>query len=115
MAGTTLGSDEALLDRLKYHVDMIAGWIFCRDLGKGQYAGLLMWPVLMLGSVLRIETDRLLFTTSLRGAKRKSWGTIRGGQMLEMMWRKVDEQQMPPGPRGLCMMMQTAGLNLCVT
>lgn len=109
MEGDVFGKDDATVSRVQGHIDVMAAWVFCRDMKSTRFGSILLWPFLLAGSCLRKPEDRSIISHDFRSAPCKTWNSIRGTELLELMWNQGDF-----GPLGLYHTMERHGLNYCV-
>jgi hypothetical protein len=95
------------LERIQGHIDI--AMIHLPEVIESTYACILMWPLLMIGSCMVKEEQRLWLQDVLKHNRYMMRHSIQGCELLEMLWADTDEFVI--GPRGLGLLMEKHGLN----
>jgi len=114
MLGTArLPASAEVHTRLHEHLAHIKDAVESQDLVTSTFATILLWPMIIAGSVLVPGNERELLAQGLRMAQYANCTSIQTAELLELMW--ADEDPRSFGPYGLYLAMERHGINLCLS
>ncbi|ERT00096.1 hypothetical protein HMPREF1624_03465 [Sporothrix schenckii ATCC 58251] len=133
--GPTSGPSVAALQR---HIHALGEAVLGADLVASRFATILLWPLLIAGSILVHPDERVFLAEGLRASPQATWSSIRAAEVLEQLWARRDSvlqaralassraadtatntsygvSSMPYyGPHGIAQIMREINVNLCV-
>ncbi|KAL1868225.1 hypothetical protein VTK73DRAFT_3787 [Phialemonium thermophilum] len=102
-----------LRERLGRHLELLATSILGNQLPVSRVAPVLLWPIMIAGSVVSDASGRALLSESMRTVPYVTWSVVRGAELLELLW--ADEDPRAYGPYGLYMVMKKHNISLCIS
>ncbi|CAK7271743.1 hypothetical protein SEPCBS119000_004763 [Sporothrix epigloea] len=122
------------------HIHAIGEAVLGADLVASRFATILLWPLLIAGSILVHPDERTFLAEGLRTSPQATWSSIRAAEVLEKLWARRKEvmptcalastsfragvgttaghssssSQKYFGPCGLAQIMRETNINLCV-
>jgi hypothetical protein len=114
MLGTTrLPASAEVHARLHEHLVHIKDAVECHNLVTSTFATIMLWPMVITGSVLLPTHERELLAQGLRMPQYATCNSIQTAELLELVWADGDPQSF--GPYGLYLAMEKHGINLCLS
>ena len=113
-------TDQAAVQR---HIIAIGEAVIGADLVASRFATILLWPLLISGSVMEHADERMFLAEGLRASPQATWASIKAADVFEKMWARRDAVLAAPppaggrryyGPIGLAEIMLDAKVNLSV-
>ena len=134
------GSSSATFQR---HIHAIGEAVLGADLVASRFVTIMLWPLLIAGSILVHPDERMFLAEGLRVSPQATWSSIRAAELLEKLWARRDKWvqsqalarssaganvgagagysssscssgQQYFGPHGLAQIMRETNVNLCV-
>ncbi|EPE07504.1 c6 transcription factor [Ophiostoma piceae UAMH 11346] len=111
------------LAAVQRHIIAIGEAVIGADLVASRFATILLWPLLITGSVMVHADERMFLAEGLRASPQATWASIKAADVLEKMWARRDVALTTPppaggrryyGPIGLAEIMLDAKVNLSV-
>jgi hypothetical protein len=114
MLGTaSLPASAEVHARLHEHLAHIKDAVESHNLVTSTFATIMLWPMVIAGSVLLPTHERGLLAQGLRMADYANCTSIQTAELLELMWADDDSRSF--GPYGLYLAMKRHGINLCLS
>ncbi|CAK7216935.1 hypothetical protein SBRCBS47491_002992 [Sporothrix bragantina] len=136
-APASIGNSAATFQR---HIHAIGEAVLGADLVASRFATILLWPLLIAGSILVHPDERIFLAEGLRASPQATWSSIRAADMLEKLWARRDKVVLSRalasaatasesisngtgysssnrqyfGPHGLAQIMRETNVNLCI-
>jgi hypothetical protein len=111
IAGLPASAD--VLSRLHEHITHIEEAVQEHSLVTSAFATIMLWPMVIAGSVLMQADERELLTQGLRMPQYATCNSIQTAELLELLWKDGDPRSF--GPYGLYLAMEKHQLNLCLS
>lgn len=141
---TNNNTDTNATATIQRHIHAIGEAILGADLVASRFATILLWPLLIAGSILAHPDERVFLAEGLRASPQATWSSIRAADMLEQMWARRDgvvlgralaaegntessstnttnntpgaghNSRQYYGPHGIAQIMRETNVNLCV-
>lgn len=92
------------------HVRHAATLIMTTNMTDSQCASTLGWPMIILGSCLEDERQRMLAIDRVRTTRLRTWNSVCGLEVLRLLWEDMEQDEMAFGPYGLCLTLRKFGL-----
>ncbi len=111
-----LGSDAPEPDfkeTMQTHALALGAAVLDNDVLSSVFATVILWPVMVMGSVLATAELRELLLINMR-AEYTTWNSVRGADLLELMWADQNDDPRCYGPYGLYLTMRKHGIDLCI-
>jgi len=111
-AGRALPPSDDLLATLSYHVGGLAKAVFSHGLLNSPFSSILLWPMIMAGSVIA-DPDRMeVMSWRLRSGIASTSTSVHVAEVLEALWLDRETDPRCWGPYGLYLTLQRHGVNL---
>ncbi|CAK7220921.1 hypothetical protein SEUCBS140593_004398 [Sporothrix eucalyptigena] len=124
------GASAAAFQR---HIHAIGEAVLGADLVASRFATILLWPLVIAGSILVHPDERTFLAEGLRASPQATWSSIRAADVLQQLWARRDSVVLSRalassadetagkslgrqyyGPHGLAQVMRETSVNLCV-
>jgi hypothetical protein len=114
MLGTArLPASAEVHAKLHEHLAHMKDAVESHNLVTSTFATIMLWPMVIAGSVLVLANERELLVQGLRMAEYANCNSIQTAELLELVW--ADEDPRSFGPYGLYLAMERHGINLCLS
>jgi len=111
-AGGALPPGDELRARLSDHVGGAAMAVFGHDLLGSSFASVLLWPMIVVGSVIDDPQRMQVLSWRLRTSAASTTTSLHVAELLEALWRDRETDERCWGPYGLYLTMEKHGINL---
>jgi hypothetical protein len=100
-------------ERLHKHINSISEAVQRHDLVMSPFATILLWPMIIAGSVLVQAEKQEVLTQGLRMPLYATCTSVQTAELLELVWVDTDPKSF--GPYGLYLAMEKHGINICLS
>ncbi|KAL1891737.1 hypothetical protein Sste5346_007487 [Sporothrix stenoceras] len=139
---STTGTGTGNAATFQRHIHAIGEAVLGADLVASRFATILLWPLLIAGSILAHPDERVFLAEGLRASPQATWSSIRAADLLEQLWARRDgvvsgraltsdkaatgggnsntsgvshsNSRQYYGPHGIAQIMRETNVNLCV-
>lgn len=105
--------NQGLRDKIGSHLESMASQLLGYQLPTSRVAPMLLWPIIIAGSIVLEDFGRILLSEGLRNTPYLAWSSIRAAELLELLW--ADDDPRAYGPYGLYLVMKKHNINFCVS